>query len=131
MLEISSLALTRLALQSKTYSSGMSLVKIEWNSLLCLRIFPETWLPSKQKRTRGEPSVRSHKTGCARSEGYYKIPMSEKAQYLSSVRRQQIMKEEEEEKGMVRLLFTSFVCTNIHVNKQSSKAASFLTFVKQ
>eukprot|EP00794_Sanderia_malayensis_P013832 gene13832-15278_t len=61
-------------------------------------IHPETLLPAKQKRSKGEPSVRLHKSGSARSEGYYKIPMSEKAQYLSSVSRQQTLKQQEEEK---------------------------------
>ena len=47
--------------------------------------------------------LRVHKTGSARSEGHYKIPMSEKAQYLSSVMRQLETKEESQEKESVRM----------------------------
>jgi len=42
----------------------------------------------KQKRVKGEAKLRIHKTGSARSEGYYKIEMKEKAQYLKSALRQ-------------------------------------------
>lgn len=42
----------------------------------------------KAKRTKGEVKLRAHQTGCARSEGYYKIPIKEKAQYLKSALRQ-------------------------------------------
>jgi len=37
---------------------------------------------------KGEAKLRVNSTGCARSEGYYKIPMREKAQYLKSALRQ-------------------------------------------
>lgn len=37
---------------------------------------------------KGEAKLRIHKTGSARSEGYYKIEMKEKAQYLKSALRQ-------------------------------------------
>jgi len=59
---------------------------------------PETIVPSKQRRTRGEPLLRIHNTGSARSEGYYKIPLSEKSQYLSSVMRQLETKDETNDK---------------------------------
>lgn len=42
--------------------------------------------PHKVKRTKYE--LRPHLTGCARSEGFYKIPMAQKAQYLKSALRQ-------------------------------------------
>ena len=42
----------------------------------------------KPKRVKGEAKLRVHKTGSARSEGYYKIEMKEKAQYLKSALRQ-------------------------------------------
>ena len=45
--------------------------------------------------------LRVHKTGCARSEGYYKIPYSEKAQYLSSVMRHLEAMDEKVEKDAV------------------------------
>ena len=41
----------------------------------------------KPKRVKGESKLRVHQTGCARSEGYYKIPMVEKALYLKSALR--------------------------------------------
>ena len=43
--------------------------------------------PYKPKRAKGEAKLRVHKSGCARSEGYYKIEMKEKAQYLKSALR--------------------------------------------
>ena len=61
-------------------------------------ILLETIVPSKQRRTRGEPLLRIHNTGSARSEGYYKIPLSEKSQYLSSVMRQLETKDETNDK---------------------------------
>ena len=45
-----------------------------------------------------------HKTGCARSEGYYKIPLIEKTQYLSSVMRQLETKDENLEKESVSII---------------------------
>ena len=42
--------------------------------------------PHKFKRN--ESKLRVHKSGCARTEGYYKIPIVEKAQYLKSALRQ-------------------------------------------
>jgi len=50
---------------------------------------PLTCLPPvKQKRQKAEAKLRVHVTGSARSEGYYKIPMVEKATYLKSALRQ-------------------------------------------
>lgn len=44
--------------------------------------------PPKQKRGKGEIKLRVHESGCARSEGYYKIPMTEKSKYLKSALKQ-------------------------------------------
>ena len=41
----------------------------------------------KAKRVKGEAKLPVHKTGCARSEGFYKIETPEKAQYLTSALR--------------------------------------------
>ena len=48
------------------------------------RLVPPVYKP---KRVKGEAKLRVHKSGCARSEGYYKIEMNEKAQYLKSALR--------------------------------------------
>ncbi|XP_002161122.3 histone-lysine N-methyltransferase SETD1B isoform X1 [Hydra vulgaris] len=45
-------------------------------------------ITSPQKYKRNESKLRIHKSGCARTEGFYKIPIVEKAQYLKSALRQ-------------------------------------------
>ena len=61
-------------------------------------------MQAKQKKIKGEPNLRVHKTGCARSEGYYKIPFSEKVQYLSSVMRQLEVADQKVEQDTVRVI---------------------------
>ena len=58
---------------------------LDWEYLFCHHhpVPP----PYKPKRAKGEAKLRVHKSGCARSEGYYKIEMKEKAQYLKSALR--------------------------------------------
>lgn len=41
-----------------------------------------------QKRKRRDDGMRDHVTGCARSEGYYKIDKKDKIKYLQSTRLQ-------------------------------------------
>ena len=53
--------------------------------------------------------LKVHNTGCARSEGYYKIPLSEKSQYLSSVMRQLETKDESNEKESVSVIISGLL----------------------
>ena len=61
--------------------------------LLSLCVQSNNTVFSKRRKQRLEHGVRVHATGCARSEGYYKINMNEKAKYLETARRQLQMQE--------------------------------------
>lgn len=60
--------------------------------------------PSKrQKKSRDEDLPRIHETGCARSEGYYKMDIKEKARYKHCVA--SIHRTAEEENAVSVILF--------------------------
>ncbi|KAJ6216177.1 hypothetical protein RDWZM_007334 [Blomia tropicalis] len=46
---------------------------------------PPTLVPQSRKRRRQDNSTRVHKTGCARTEGYYKLESTEKIKYSHDV----------------------------------------------
>lgn len=53
--------------------------------------FPDSVAPTNipgVKRKRRDDGMRDHMTGCARSEGYYKIDKKDKIKYLQSTRLQ-------------------------------------------
>ena len=70
--------------------------------------------PLKPKRGKAEAKLRVHKTGSSRTEGYYKIPIAEKAQYLKSALKQLNVMQRHD----------------IGTNTTSTQVCNFLNFIR-
>ena len=85
---------------------------------LCWVDHPPTIIPPQ--KTKRESRMRVHKSGSARTEGYYKIPIAEKAQYLKSALKQyNIMQKKDLQKTQETA--AKITKTNTEHNKMKSR----------